>query len=229
MHRGRASASVPPRAGSRRRTPRPAAAVERARRGASRSSSSAARTRAANGARIGTVGPRRRGDEAVQQRGAVLDVGVVPLEPAAVVVLQQREPDRPRVGHSCSRSLMNTRLPSDFDIFSPSYATIAECIQWRTNGSPGGRLALRDLALVVREDQVGAAAVQVDRRAELPQRQRRALDVPARAGPTPNSAPTPARRRATAATARSRAGRACAGRRGCRRVPAARRSIWSSE
>ena len=30
----------------------------------------------------------------------------------------------------------NTRLPSDFDIFSPSIRTIAWCIQWRTNGSP---------------------------------------------------------------------------------------------
>ena len=43
----------------------------------------------------------------------------------------------------------------------------------------GERLALRDLALVVREDQVGAAAVQVERRAELLHRHRRALDVPA--------------------------------------------------
>ena len=44
------------------------------------------------------------------------------------------------------------------------------------------RLALRDLALVVREDEVGAAAVQVERRAVLVHRHRRALDVPA--GPT---------------------------------------------
>ena len=46
----------------------------------------------------------------------------------------------------------------------------------------GGALALRDLVLVVREDQVDAAGVDVDRRsAEQPQRHRRALDVPARA------------------------------------------------
>ena len=31
---------------------------------------------------------------------------------------------------------MNTRFPSDLLIFSPSYATIAECSQWRTNGLP---------------------------------------------------------------------------------------------
>ena len=35
-----------------------------------------------------------------------------------------------------SRSLMKTRLPSDLLIFSPSYATIAECSQCRTNGLP---------------------------------------------------------------------------------------------
>ena len=31
---------------------------------------------------------------------------------------------------------MNTRLPSDFDIFSPSMRTIAWCIQWRTKSWP---------------------------------------------------------------------------------------------
>ena len=46
----------------------------------------------------------------------------------------------------------------------------------------GRALALRDLVLVVREDQIDAAGVDVDRRlAEQPQRHRRALDVPARA------------------------------------------------
>ena len=46
----------------------------------------------------------------------------------------------------------------------------------------GRAFALRDLVLVVREDQVDAAGVDVDRRlAEQPQRHRRALEVPARA------------------------------------------------
>ena len=48
-------------------------------------------------------------------------------------------------------------------------------------------LALRNLVLVMREDQVDAAGVQIDRRlAEQPQRHRRALDVPTR---TPGSDP----------------------------------------
>ena len=42
----------------------------------------------------------------------------------------------------------------------------------------GDALALRDLALVVREDEVGAAAVQVEGGAELVHRHHRALDVP---------------------------------------------------
>jgi len=45
----------------------------------------------------------------------------------------------------------------------------------------GGPFALGDLVLVVREDQVDAAGVDVDRRlAEQPQRHRRTFDVPAR-------------------------------------------------
>ena len=46
---------------------------------------------------------------------------------------------------------------------------------------PGGALGLRDFVLVVREDQIHAAAVQVDRRfPQQPQRHGGALDVPAR-------------------------------------------------
>ena len=54
---------------------------------------------------------------------------------------------------------------------------------------PGRGLRLGGLALVVREDQVGAAAVQVDGRAELAQGERGALDVPARAARSPQRLP----------------------------------------
>ena len=48
-------------------------------------------------------------------------------------------------------------------------------------GLPGGALALRDLVLVMGEDQIHATGVDVDRRAvQQPQRHRGALDVPAR-------------------------------------------------
>ena len=56
----------------------------------------------------------------------------------------------------------------------------------------GGAFGLRDLVLVVRKDQIDAAAVDVDRRlAQQPQRHRRALDVPA--GPAGSAAVVPRR------------------------------------
>src|SRR5215213_721144 len=50
------------------------------------------------GTRVGAVGALRRGDEPVQERGAVVEVGVVPLETRAVVVTHEREADGARVG-----------------------------------------------------------------------------------------------------------------------------------
>ena len=53
----------------------------------------------------------------------------------------------------------------------------------------GGRLRLGRLALVVGEDEVGAAAVQVDGGAQLPHGQGRALDVPAGPARSPERLP----------------------------------------
>ena len=61
--------------------------------------------------------------------------------------------------------------------------------QSRTKRLAGHRLGLRRLALVVREHEVAAAAVDVDRLAELAQHQRRALDVPARPSRPPTRLP----------------------------------------
>ncbi len=51
------------------------------------------------------------------------------------------------------------------------------------------RLALRDLVLVMRKDQVEAAAVDVERLPEQRVRHRRALDVPARPAGAPRRRP----------------------------------------
>ncbi len=51
------------------------------------------------------------------------------------------------------------------------------------------RLGLRDLVLVVREDEVAAAAVHVEAGAQVAQAHRRALDVPARAAHPPGALP----------------------------------------
>ena len=48
------------------------------------------------------------------------------------------------------------KFPLLFDIVSFSMSRCSTCIQWRTNGLPGAALALRDLVLVVREDEVDA-------------------------------------------------------------------------
>ena len=53
----------------------------------------------------------------------------------------------------------------------------------------GDALALRDLALVVREDEVGAAAVEIDGGAELVHRHHRAFDVPTGAADAEGRAP----------------------------------------
>ena len=65
-----------------------------------------------------------------------------------------------------------------------------ECIQWRAKLPIAERaLGLGDLVLVVREDQIGAAAVDVERLAEVAVRHRRALDVPARTPRAPGARP----------------------------------------
>ena len=75
---------------------------------------------------------------------------------------------------------------------------------------PGRGLALGDLVLVVREDQVDAAGVDVERRAEVLHRHRRALDVPARPAGPDRPSPTTARPASGPSRARSRGRRPCA-------------------
>jgi hypothetical protein len=63
-----------------------------------------------------------------------------------------------------------------------------------TKGLAGGRLALGDLVLVMREDQVDAAGVDVERRPEVGHAHRRAFDVPARPARSDRRCPSSARR-----------------------------------
>src|SRR3546814_3545820 len=59
-----------------------------------------------------------------------------------------------------------------------------------------GAAALRDLVLVVREDEIEAAAVDVEDLAQVFQRHRGAFDVPARAAAAPGALPARLLRRA---------------------------------
>ena len=63
------------------------------------------------------------------------------------------------------------------------------CIQIRASGCAARGLGLGDLVLVVGEDQVGAAAVDLEVHAEDLLGHRRALDVPARAPAAPGRVP----------------------------------------
>ena len=84
----------------------------------------------------------------------------------AVVLVEHRQADG-RGSARATRSETKTRLPSDLDILVPSRPTRPTWTQCRTNGPAGHRLALRRLALVVREGEVAPSAVHVDGLAEL--------------------------------------------------------------
>ncbi len=132
----------------------------------------------------------------------------------------------PVASHVFSRSLTNTRLPSDFDIFSPSMRTMAWCIQWRTKVSP---VAASDCAAShswcgkIRSAPPPCRSIVVSssRRASA----EHSMCQPGRPGPHSDSHDGSSG--ATAARARSRADRACSGRRRCRRARAASSSISS--
>ena len=117
---------------------------------------------------------------------------------------------------------MVTKLPSDFDIFSPSTCRNPLCIHTRAGGWPGVRaFGLRDLVFVVRKNQVDAAAVDIEGLAQQRVRHRRTFDVPAGAAPAPRRMPSPEARASTASTARNPSGSACR----ARRQPARPRSF----
>ena len=91
------------------------------------------------------------------------------------------------------------------------------------DGGAVGAARLRDLVLVVGEDEVDAAAVDVEDRAEQRAGHRRALDVPAGTAPAPTASPRRARRASTASRGRSRSGPACRARPRRGRPPPSRR------
>ena len=67
----------------------------------------------------------------------------------------------------------------------PQHAVVRPHLRER----PPARLGLRDLVLVVREDQIAPASVQRELATQPPLRHRRALDVPARPSPPPRRLP----------------------------------------
>ena len=90
-----------------------------------------------------------------------------------------------RSSASCSDSM----LPTDLAIFSPPSWSIPLCIQMRVSSAPRAVARLGGLVLVVGEDQVAAAAVDLEADAEQLLGHRRALDVPAGPAAAPRRVP----------------------------------------
>ena len=132
-----------------------------------------------------------------------------PLAVAAVVPGQQRQPDRVRV------DVLGAQLRDEHQVAARlGHLRAVEADHAGVRVVPGEgvhageRLGVRGAALVVREDQVGAAAVEVDLRAEPVERDRRALDVPA--GPAGAELRLPATARPSRAMRHSSGSSGCA-------------------
>ncbi len=118
----------------------------------------------------------------------LLETRVREVQLAAVVRLQHEQPDdRQVVGgeHVLGELEVAERLAHLLGV-DLQHAAVQPVGRER---HAGRRLGLRDLVLVVREDEVAAAAVDVEGQAELHLRHRRALDVPAGAALAPRARP----------------------------------------
>ena len=173
------------------------------------------RARACRGRRrAGHARPRARRRPAPARPPAVeavlglLEHRVLPL-PAECGSAGTAAPGGSRAGSwPSSRSrCTKTRLPSDFDIFSPAEADHPDVHPVADEPRARRRLGLGRLALVVREDEVAAPAVQVDRRAELAHARAPSTRCATPAGPGPTATPRTARPAPRAARGRSPAGR----------------------
>ena len=90
---------------------------------------------------------------------------------------------------SLRNSSIVTRLPSDFDIFSPPKLQHAVVHPVAGKWLAGEAFGLGDFVFVVREDQVIAAAVDIDLLTQVAQVHRRAFNMPAGAALTPRAVP----------------------------------------
>ena len=137
-------------------------------------------------------------------------VGAGPLPVGAVVVREQRQPDRHRVDARRARSLeTKTRLPLRLGhLLAVQRDHAGVHVGLGERALAGEHLGVRGAHLVVREDQVGAAALDVERHARgAPARWRRTRCA-SRGGPRP-SAVVPGRARPGRAASHSRQSSGC--------------------
>ena len=215
--RGRCRAAVRPRRPTGRPwPPRRARAARRACRGRRRAPPGPRPARRRHAAvRLAAAGALRH--SASRAAAAGMSSSVRQSQSLAVVVRQQRQAHGGRVP-LLAQVADEDEVAERLRHLRPVQTDQPDVEPEPDEGLPGHRLGLRRLALVVREHEVAPAAVDVDRLAELTQHEGRALDVPSGPSRVPSATPRPARRAATAATARSRAGPACWGPRDARRA-----------
>src|SRR5579875_2558926 len=129
------------------------------------------------------VDPTLHPPPSIKSLGGDRQVVGVPLPVAAVVVAEQRQADRHRLP-VLQQITHKHQVPKRFGHLLP-----AELDQSHVQPVPDERLAchrlgLRSLTLVMGEHEVPASSVEIDRLAQLPHRQRRALELPSgRPGP----------------------------------------------
>jgi len=160
---------------------------------------------------VGVAGSRRRVPPALEARLRIHDVGAVPLPVAAVVVDEHGEADG--VGVPVLQQVADEdQVPERLRHLLAAEADQSDVEPVPDEGLARHRLGLGGLALVVGEHEVPAAAVDVE--GDPSSRSASAEHSMCHpGGPGPSATPRPARREARAARARSRAGRACSGRR----------------
>ena len=162
--------------------------------GVFRSSHSASITAAGTSAAL-TPGSVQRAIEPVQLPLRLHQRRIGEIQRRAVMRAQQQQPHR-LAGRPRQRVAQRGEVPQALRHLLAVHQQHAVMHPVAGELAAGERAAaLRRLVLVMRKDQVGAAAMDVERLAEIPPRHRAAFDVPARAARGPTGCPSRAGRR----------------------------------
>ena len=151
--------------------------------------------------------------DAAQRRRRRVEALEGEVELLAVVDRDQQVAQRPRVDAARQQVLQRVLVAERLGHLLAVDDQVLGVQPVAREGLAGGALALRDLVLVVREDVVDAAAVDVEGLAEVAHAHRRALDVPARPARPPRRLPGRLALLGAPSTARSRARPPCRTRR----------------
>ena len=159
--------------------------------------------------RLPAVDVTQRAVKTVEAAPAFSKHSVTPVQWLPIVCVEQRQPDRlarrrfeqVAYEHDVPQRLRHLGVVDvDETVVQPVTREGITAVRAR---------ALRNLVLVVRENQVVAAPVNIDRPPEMFSGHDRALDVPSRPAAAPTDCPSPANRPSTVSRARSRRAPLC--------------------